>query len=171
MKNVAVKILSVFLALTTSTVFACVTYKNFPVDGELTVTLPTTNQRQITRLGPEPRIRITATNQAIVEGPVYFDIRVLPWFHTAKIEMVYQENGQALDGIALQSAAGWSYNLKKPDSVEVIADGWSKAIFNFDLAGGYQVRNVRRFLIGTQQTDSTARGELTIQSLRVHLLW
>ena len=151
--------------------FIWTTYRNFPLVGELIIALPTENQRQITRLGPEPRVRITSTNQAILESPVYFDIRVLPWFHTANIEMVFQENGQTLDGIALQSAAGWNYNLKKPDTIEALADGWSKATFIFNLAGGYQVRNVRRFLLSTRHSDPSVRGEMLIQSLHVTLRW
>jgi hypothetical protein len=171
MKISTAKFVTVILALFSSATFVCVTYRNFPFDRELTVILPIKNERQISRLGPEPRVRISGSEQAIVEGPVYFDIRVLPWFRAAKIEIVYKENGQAFDGIAVQSAAGWNYDLIKPYSVEELDDGWSKATIDFDLSGGYQVRNVRRFLIGTQQTNPDARGELTLRELSVKLFW
>lgn len=165
------KVVTIVLALYSSAAFACVTYRNFPLDKELTVTLPTKNQRQISRLGPEPRVRISGSEQAIVESPVYFDVRILPWFRAATIEMVYKENGQAFDGIAVQSAVGWNYNLIKPYSVEELDNGWSKAIIDFNLSGGYQVHNVRRFLIGTQQTNPDARGELILRELSVKLFW
>src|SRR3989339_324978 len=113
MKFITAKVITSILVLFACAVFGYVTYKNFPASGELVVLLPTQNGRQISRLGPDPRIRISDGVQTILEGPVYFDVRVLPWFHTAKIELVYKENGQAFDGIAVQSAAGWNYNLIK----------------------------------------------------------
>jgi len=171
MKFITAKVITSILVLFACAVFGYVTYKNFPASGELVVLLPTQNGRQISRLGPDSRIRISDGIQTILEGPVYFDVRVLSWFHTAKIELVYKENGQAFDGIAVQSAAGWNYNLIKPYSVEELDNGWSKAAFTLNLSGGYQVRNVRRFLIGTQQTNPDARGELILQTLAVRLIW
>lgn len=171
MNHRGIVILYIILIIVVIGAFAVVSYLNFPLSGKLVIPVPTENQRMISRLAPEVRIKINDNTQIVLESPVYFDVRILPWFQTVLVEVMYRENGQALDGVGLQSGPGFNYNLQKTSDIIEHGNGWKSAEFNFDLNGGYHVRNTRRFLVSTTPRDGSNRGSLEIKSIIITARW
>jgi len=143
---------------------------NIPYGGELIVEMKLgEDQPMITQLGPAVRVKSGAEYQTILETPVYFDLRSMPWFTQAQIRLVYQEAGLELAGLGGQTGPGWGYDLQKPlvfNDLVLAKEGWQEAIFNFDLTKIYQQKNIRRFLLAT---DPIGGGELKIKNLKIIL--
>lgn len=140
---------------------------NFPRSGQIVITAALGKDLPaFTRLGPDVRLKMENGWQAVLENPVYFDLRSLPWFIRARVYLTYRENGRRLEGLGGQTGPGWQYEVKKPLAVSNLADGIKQAIFDFDLAKLYSPKNVRRFLIATEQTPG---GELKIKELKIIL--
>lgn len=144
--------------------------KNFPKSGQINFEmklgkdLPT-----ITKLGPEPRAVLKDGFQSILESPVYFDIRSMPWFKKATITLTFEENGLILEGIGGQADLGWQYDIKKPITVNDLENGQRIAVFSFDLNEIYQKKNIRRFLISLKPSEGQDAKELKIYSLKIVL--
>ncbi len=162
------KLTFILLILTAVGLGLWLAYKNFPISGQLEIKAALGRDRpMISQLGPEVRVKLINDYQAVLESPVYFDLRSMPWFKTASLYLVFQEAGATLEGIGGQVGWGWEYQLQKPEVVNNLGDGWDEARFSFDLKSIYQQKNIRRFLvsIGSAQED----GELRIKSLKIIL--
>jgi len=170
MKNFLLKLISLTLILSAVGLGLWLINKNIPAYGSQVILLNfEKDQPMLSRLGPEVRTRVQEGLLEILESPVYFDLRSLPWFDQAYIYLIYKELGQELEGIAIQTAPepGWHYYLQKPVVVTESSDGFKKAVFIFDLNNFYHQRNVRRFLISTKQLEE--KGGLKIQTLKIIL--
>jgi len=166
MKKFWLKIINLLLILSALGLGLWLINQNFPSYGQLIVE-PALGQDQpmISRLGPDPRVTLAADYQAILESPVYFDLRSMPWFTKARIYFVFQAVGLDLEGIGGQVGPGWQYDLQDPILVQDLGDGWQKAVFDFDLTKIYQQKNVRRFLISLQGEE----GELRMKAFKIIL--
>ncbi|MDX9893267.1 MAG: hypothetical protein RB292_02525 [Patescibacteria group bacterium] len=142
--------------------------KNVPVYGDLVINADFQHaQGALSLIGPEIRTKYQDGVLAILESPVYFDLRSLPWFKAARIYLTFKSQGAALEGLAPQVGPGWQYQLIKPMVIMDLDDGWQKAVFEFNLTEIYQAKNVKRFLISTiPQTD----GGLLIKDLTIILV-
>ena len=170
MRKKWLKIINILLILGVISLIIWLVNLNFPYYDNLIVQLnPAKDQPMISRLGPEPRIKIEKDYYSILEGPVYFDLRSLPWFSQAKIYLIFKEEGLQFEGIGPQMGATWQYDVKKPYVVLDDADGFKKAVFNFALFDIYQQKNVRRFLISVIPINPESKGELKIKDLKIIL--
>jgi len=129
--------------------------------------IPEKNQPMLSTLGPQDRVRIENDYQLILDSPVYFDLRTLPWFSRLRISLIYRPAGRELEGVGWQVGPGFQYQIKEPILSRSLADGWQEAIFDLDLTKVYQQKNVKRFLISTLAAEGQERGELKIQSLEL----
>ena len=129
--------------------------------------IPGKNQPILSTLGPQDRVRIENNYQLILDSPVYFDLRTLPWFTRLRVNLIYQEAGRQLAGIGWQVGPGFQYQIQEPILSRSLADGWQEAIFDLDLTKVYQQKNVKRFLISTLAAEEQEKGELEIQSLEL----
>src|SRR3989344_7585066 len=140
---------------------------NFPRSGQIVIQAEVGKEsRAIPRLGPDVRLKLENGRPAVLENPVYFDLRALPWFIRARVYLVYQEDGRQLEGLGGQTGPGWQYEVKKPLAQADLQDGFKQAIFDFDLTKLYSQKNVKRFLIATSQAPG---GELKIKELKIIL--
>ena len=164
MERKVLKIINILLILSAIGLGLWLLNKNFP-RGDLVVDLDLEKaQPMISALGPEVRIVTEDDYYIVLESPVYFDLRSMPWFKQADIYLVFQ--GQdILEGIGIQTGPGWSYEVREPVAVVEAEDGFFKALFSFDLQDYYQQKNVRRFLISTKAGEQ----DLKIKSLQVRL--
>lgn len=168
MKLTNIKIWQSILSMVVLALGLWLVNNNFPQSNQIVVNLTAGHdQPMLTRLGPEVRIKIEPSFQTILESPVYFDLRTLPWFGYARIELTFREVGTRLAGIGGQAAGEWNYVMSKPLAVESLGDGWQRAIFDFDLSTVIARKNVRRFLISTQNIDPARPGQLDVQSLKI----
>lgn len=168
MKKTWLKIITIFLILSAVGVGLLLVNKNLPSHDVLIVeAVLGQDQPMISKLGPEPRVKIENGYQAVFETPIYFDLRSLPWFRQAQVYLVFQEDGLELEGIGGQVGSGWQYEVKKPIVVTKLDGGWKKAVFEFDLNNIYQQKNIRRFLISAKQNEDS--GELRIKLLKIVL--
>jgi hypothetical protein len=164
------KILQIALAIPVIILGLWLVNINFPKTGRIQLTqIPGQDTPAISRLGPEGRVKLEKDYQAVIDHPVYFDIRSLPWFNRARIKLTYQPNGRLLAGLAGQSGPGWQYSVSKPIAVKDAADGFKEAVFDFDLNQVWAQKNVRRFLLATQKEADNVQGELRIKSLQITL--
>ncbi|MAF13860.1 MAG: hypothetical protein CMI53_03135 [Parcubacteria group bacterium] len=144
---------------------------NFPsydaliIESELGQDLPA-----ISKLGPEPRVKLVEGYQTVLESPIYFDLRAMPWFKEAQVHLIYKEEGLSLAGVGGQAGPGFNYDVKTATINTDQEDGWQKAVFYFTLADVYSPKNINRFLISTEPTSLTDKeGELQIKQLKVIL--
>ncbi|MFA6382109.1 MAG: hypothetical protein WCX08_02460 [Candidatus Buchananbacteria bacterium] len=145
--------------------------KNFPLSGQLEITgQPGKDLPMLSRLGPDPRIKLVKDYQIVLDNQVYFDLRSLPWFEKIRIKLIFRPAGRKLDGIGGQTGPGFQYDLKKPLLITDVSGNWQEAIFDFSAAKIYQQKNVRRFLISSSQIDPNIPGELIIKSLEISLI-
>lgn len=144
-------------------------YKNGSFFGAQKIELSTFEQPMISRLGPPVRIVSNGETQKILEGPVYFDLRSMPWFKEATVYLIFKSDGLTLENMAYQTGPGFQYQTVEPVLVEKFADDWSRATFSFDLNAGYRNRNVRRFLISVSPNDDTHSKSLILKSLTLYL--
>lgn len=167
MRRIWLKIINIFLVLVAIGFILWLLNKNVSYQGSFIIVMDfKKDQPMITRLGPGPRIKLENDYALILESPVYFDLRSLPWFKQAEVYLIFLEEGQKLEGIGGQVGEGWQYELQKP--VVVIDEaGWQQAVFDFDLTKVYQQKNIRRFLISIQQTEEG--GKLKIKALKIVL--
>lgn len=168
--NRRVKLVSFFLISIVGSFFFWLVIKNFPFYDQFKIEMKLGQDTSlVSSLGPPPRVKIETDYQKILESPVYFDVRTLPWYKTAQIYLIYQEAGQSLSGLGGQTAPGFNYNVQKPIIVHNLADGWEKAVFEVNLNEVYQEKNFRRFLISTTQEDLITKGELKLKELKILL--
>lgn len=165
MKKKWLKIINILLILGAIGLVILLVNKNVPYKGSIIVEMDfEKDQSMITRLGPEVRVKLEEDYASVLESPVYFDLRAMPWFNQAQVYIIFKEQGQKLEGIGPQVGPGWQYEVKTPLLVSQ-DDDWQVAVFNFNLAEVYQQKNIKRFLISTTN-DS---GELQIKTLKVIL--
>jgi len=173
MKRRWLKIVSSFLILSAIALGLWLANKNIPYLGNLIVEMNFSHdQPMISRLGPEVRIKSEADCWLILESPVYFDLRTLPWFKEARIYLTFTNGSLELEGIGYQTGSAWQYEVKAPLTITPIDDNWQKAVFDFNLKDIYQQKNVRRFLISLKpvnQTNGGNEGGFKIKDLKVIL--
>jgi len=147
--------------------------KNFPPSNVLIIEAKLGQDlAMISRLGPEPRVKLEKDYQTVLETPIYFNLRTMPWYQQAEIYIIYEEFGQELVGLGGQIGPGFNYNLMKPVVIMDLTVGGAnlkKAVFKFDLSNIYQQKNLSRFLISTQPVNKYNRGEFHIKTLKVIL--
>jgi len=144
---------------------------NFPINGQRHLSLNFFQDQPMTsKLGPGDRLKQKDDLALIIDHPVYFDLRVLPWFNQARITLIYQSNGRLLEGLGYQTGPGFSFSVIKPISVKEIDQNFSEALFIFDLNKVFTLRNVTRFLIASQIDSENIENELIIKSLKINLL-
>lgn len=140
---------------------------NFPSSDQIVITATLGSDRpMISSLGPPSRLKLDYPHQLILDKPVYFDLRSMPWFTRARIELVYREEGRTLVSMAGKVGEPWQYATFKPFVVTTDTDGWQHAIFDVDLTSLYHPKNVRRFLI---DTDGPVGAVLRLKTLQVIL--
>lgn len=124
----------------------------------------------ISNLGPEVRTMVTDDYEAILESPVYFEVRAMPWYNKAVVYVTYEAvGGHELLGVGRHTGPGFSYKVHLPQIIRDLDSDDHKAIFEFDLDEFYQEKNVYRFLIDTSRHDYTEGDELRIKELKVIL--
>lgn len=122
----------------------------------------------ISSLGPEVRTRITDDYEIILESPVYFEVRAMPWYNKAEVYVTYEAiGGHDILGMGRHTGPGFDYQLQSPKIIRDLEGEYSKAIFEFDLNNFYQEKNVYRFLIDTSRHSYTEGDELRIKQLKV----
>ena len=146
--------------------------KNYPHYGAVKITAELGQSTPlISSLGPEVRTKLGDDYQAVLESPVYFDLRVMPWFNKAEVAVVYASVGQHdLVGLGRHTGPGFSYQVVPPKLVQAVAGGNTKAIFEFNLRDFYQEKNIYRFLLDTSVHQYQPGNELQIKELSVILL-
>ena len=168
MKKILLKFISYVLILGAILAGLILFNLNFPADNALVIAASLGEDRPaISQIGPPPRQKLENDDQLILDSPVYFDVRTLPWFKQARIELIYQEGERKLIELGGQVGPGWQYYLVKPVSVISLADGWQKATFYFDLQILLKPKNMTRFLIST---SGQPQDQLKIKALTVTLL-
>ncbi|NUM25147.1 MAG: hypothetical protein HUU49_00815 [Candidatus Buchananbacteria bacterium] len=138
---------------------------NIPYYGSLIIKLDQVkDQPMLSRLGPDVRISFNSDSFDILESPVYFDLRSMPWFSKALVYLTFRSKGDDLEGVAPQVGPDWQYHLQPPVTVIDLENDWHKAVFEFDLRKVYQEKNIRRFLVSTihQPGGSLEVSDLTI---------
>lgn len=139
MSKTILKIINILLILGVVGLGVWLIRQNIPPTGQMKIkAVAGQDKPMMTRLGPEPRVKIEGSEQTILASPVYFDLRSIHWFLQAKIILVYKEEGLKLEGIAGQTGAGWQYDVKQPNLVSKQDGGFKQAIFNFDLKTVFQ---------------------------------
>lgn len=169
MKKLTYLIFSIVIIFSAGFVLFLVGLYNFPFYGAAKIEAALGQDTpQISRLGPEVRLRNIESGQQIVEGPVYFDVRIMPWYNQAKVIVIYQEiAGHALNGMGRHTGPEFSYEVTKPIAIFDHGDGYKRADFIFDLNGFYQEKNVYRFLVDTVKGQSG--GAVEIKELKLFL--
>lgn len=122
----------------------------------------------ISNLGPEVRTKVTDDYEAILESPVYFEVRAMPWYNKATVYVTYEPmGGHELLGIGRQTGPGFNYKVHLPLIIRDLENNNLKAIFEFNLNEFYQEKNVYRFLIDTSRHSYVGGDELRIKELKV----
>ena len=143
--------------------------KNIPYQGLYYIdTVAGKDLPVVSKIAPEVRVRINEDgSQSILKSPVYFDVRILPWYKRAKITLHYREIGKhKFEGVGRQTAPEFNYQLISPLLSERMNFGWRTATFDVDLNGFYHEKNVYRFLISTTQGGD---GQVDINNLKIVL--
>jgi len=172
MKRRWLKIISLFLILGAIFLALWLVNKNIPYYGNLILEMNFSHdQPMISRLGPEVRVKSEADYLLILESPVYFDLRALPWFTKARIYLTFADASLELEGLGVQVGPTWQYEVKTPLTIMPVGDNgdWQKAVFDFDLKDIYQQKNVRRFLISLKSASQDKGGEFKIKDLKIIL--
>ena len=171
MKKILLPSFSILLVGVAALLLVWLAMENFPAAGSMAIkavlgrSLP-----MISSLGPEVRTKLTPDYQAILESPVYFDLRAMPWFNKAIVTIVYQEVGNhVLVGLGRHTGPDFNFQLAKADSVATLASGDKKAVFRVNLQDFYQQKNIYRFLLDTSNHQYQTGSELRIKSLNVVL--
>ena len=145
--------------------------QNIPYLGVLTIEAKLGQSTPlISSLGPEVRTKLAGDYQAVLESPVYFEFRAMPWFNQAQILVVYETvGGHELLGLGRQTGPGFNYELQTATAV-LNSDGQTKkAFFVFKLAEFYQKKNIYRVLLDTNLHQSQSGSELRIKEIKVLL--
>ena len=167
MRKVFLHVLNLLLILAAIGLGLWLVNQNFPATNQLAVNATLgTDTPMLSSLGPPPRLTLDYPHQLILDTPVYFDLRSLPWFTRARVELRYREEGRTLVGLAGKVGEPWQYASFTPLLVTTDEDGWQRAIFDVDLTGLMHPKNVRRFLIET--TGPVGRA-LRLKSLDITL--
>ncbi|OGY43532.1 MAG: hypothetical protein A2731_03830 [Candidatus Buchananbacteria bacterium RIFCSPHIGHO2_01_FULL_39_8] len=167
MKKSLLKIISLLLIIAAGGLVLWLINKNFPATGQLEIeAVLGQDQPIISRLGPDPRLKLGNDYQIVLDSPVYFDLRSPRWFDQARIELIYKEGGRKLEYLAGRVGPEWQYNPQAATVITDLEDGWKKAVFDFDLNTLYEEKNVKRFLISTQ---GEIRQELYLKPIKVIL--
>ncbi|MDD2807041.1 MAG: hypothetical protein PHW95_00770 [Patescibacteria group bacterium] len=144
-------------------------FENFSFFSAQKIVLSTSDQPMMTKLGPAVRVTNNDGVQNILAGPVYFDLRSMPWFTQATVYLTFKSAGINLENMAYQTGPGFQYQTVEPLLVEAIGDGWTKATFSFEMSKIYQKRNVRRFLISVSPSDENHIKSLILKELTIYL--
>jgi len=169
MKKNLIELINMVLIFSAIGLILWLVNQNFPASGELQIKSALAKDLpMISKLGPEGRIKIKDNLTLVLDGPVYFDLRFLPWFKKARIFIQYQPKGRNLEGLGRQIGPGFSYEVQKALLISDFEDGFSQAVFDFDLTRVYQRKNITRFLIETKPSSQLA-GELRIKELKIIL--
>lgn len=124
----------------------------------------------ISNLGPEVRTIVADDYEAILESPVYFEVRAMPWYNKATVYVTYEPVGDhELLGMGRHTGPGFSYKVHLPQIIRGLDSDDRKVIFEFDLNEFYQEKNVYRFLIDTSRHSYVEGDELRIKELKVIL--
>lgn len=151
MKKLMVKIIGLVLTLSVIGGAILLVNKNFPASNLLKVEMILgRDSRMISRLGPDVRLRNQNGYQEILDSPVYFDVRALPWFSGAWIEIIHQSSPRELVGVGGQVSEPWGYDIKQPLSTVPLANGWQRSTFYVDLDSLLDKRNLKRFVIDSR---------------------
>jgi len=155
------KFYRLFLAAVPLAIAIFLVYKNFfsliEIQAQLTKDSPA-----MSMLGPEPRVRQTNSGAEILDSPVYFDLRTMPWQNNAEIKIIYKENGRMLEALGIKTGPQWQYLLNKNFTKKEAGDGFFESEFRFDLNDAYGEKNIKRMIISTNGYSGQA---LTIKSL------
>ena len=167
MRKVFLQTLNLLLILAAIGLGLWLVNQNFPAANQLAVAATLGEDTpMLSSLGPPPRLTLDYPHQLILDTPVYFDLRSLPWFTRARVELRYREEGRTLVGLAGKVGEPWQYAPVMPLLVTTDEDGWQRAIFDVDLTNLMRPKNVRRFLI---ETVGPAGRALRLKSLDVTL--
>ena len=151
MKKFSLNLITIFLVSAAVGLGLWLVNKNFPASGFLEISAVLGQDRPaISRLGPDPRVKLENGVQAIIEGPVYFDLRAPRWFNQAHLEITYWPAGRTFKALGGKVADPWSYLIKEPLAVVAEENNWQTAIFEFDLNQLLSQKNVKRFVFDTQ---------------------
>lgn len=161
------KILIVILTSAFLLLFLFLAIANYPFYGQQRIDMKLGQTTPlISQLGPEVRVVSEDDFQRILESPVYFDIRTMPWFNRAQIYVTFKEDNAIFEGVGGQTAPGFNYFLAEPIVRRHLSGDWNKAVFDFNLNDVYQENNFRRFLLST---DNQEGGEVRIKDITVIL--
>lgn len=124
----------------------------------------------ISNLGPEVRTKVTDDYEAILESPIYFEVRAMPWYNKATVYVTYEPMGEhELVGLGRHIGPGFNYKVHLPQIIRDLENNNLKAVFEFNLNEFYQEKNVYRFLIDTSRHSYVEGDELRIKELKVIL--
>lgn len=137
--------------------------RNFPLSGTISQSANfSENSPFIFDIGPDPRVIKGPDALVILEGPIYFDTRVMPFFNEVRISITYQQRGLKLEGLGRQTGQGFSYEVLKPALLSE-ENGWITAEWDIRSDNFYTERNVTRVLLDIMD-------EAGIFSERKHLI-
>ncbi|HLC89753.1 MAG TPA: hypothetical protein VJG65_02210 [Patescibacteria group bacterium] len=164
------KIINIFLILFFLGLLLWLFDQNFSLNGQLVIKSNLTKDLpMISKLGPEGRVNLRQSETLILDSPVYFDLRTMPWFKTARMILVYRSDGRILSGIGSQTGPGFSFAVQEPLAVNQRDDGDSEAVFDFNLASVYRDKNVTRFLIDSTSLKDEVGNTISLKSLEIIL--
>ena len=124
----------------------------------------------ISSIGPEVRTKLSGDYQTILESPVYFEFRALPWFTHAQVSVTYEPTGgHDLVGLGRHTGPDFSYTVQAPTAILRESEQTKKAIFDFDLSSFYQEKNMYRVLIDTTAHQYQVGSELHIKEIKILL--
>ncbi len=161
-----IKIIKYLLILAASGLIAWLVYVNFPLSGQLNINADFERDRPLlSRVGPAGRVETDGVTATILDSPVYFDLRALPWYRQLRIKITYQAENREFDGMGPQMGSGWDYAVAKPLSVIDEPNGDQTAVYDFDFSGVYRPKNVIRFIISTKAGGDGGAGKIIIKNL------
>jgi len=141
---------------------------NYPAGKELVISTDlTTDTRTVTRLGPSVRVVKHNEGLAVIESPVYLDMRILPGYNQAKFFVTYKSVDNNFKEMGIQTGPGFQYKTQKPLTITDLQDGWKQAVFDWEFSSAYDEKNVIRFVLST--TGSSSQQPLIIKELKAVL--
>lgn len=120
-------------------IFLFIGYQNFAFDGELEGVYGNHKRSAfISNLTPTSRLLKTDNKEligAMKLEPVYLDLRLTRPFESLKLELIYKkpQDVKLLVGHLVDKADWRFFNKSVDEYSEVLVDGWSKAIIDYDI--------------------------------------